>query len=84
MKKEEIRHSKAMARKIADYAHSIEMAMVNIEHGSKTDLENVPVENIINRFQHDSGYGVLDYVQAIQQVVTDMIDELTSNKPLGD
>jgi hypothetical protein len=75
---EQMRHAMAMARKIRVSSERITTLMdVLIENGENgQDYYPRNVQTLIDKFQHDSGYGLLDHVDAMLQVLTDMLGEL--------
>lgn len=76
MDKEQLRHCKRMASKVRSCAERIVSEMQALERSSEQDVRNVPLTNIVNRFGHDSGFGVQDNIDAMEAVIRDMLPTL--------
>lgn len=72
----QLRHAKAMARKIREHAERIVFTMSNIENLSRQDGADLPLNLVSSKFTHDAGYGVQDYTDAIESVIHEMLPEL--------
>lgn len=76
MQSDQVRHARNMASKIIVHAQAIVNEMNSITSLSNEDGLAVPISNMVGRFTHDMGYGVQDRLQAIEDVLTDMLPEL--------
>lgn len=74
----QVRHAKAMARKIREHAQAIVNEMSLLESVSPYDMAGVPLNNIVRRFTHDTGYGVQDRMEAIESIIREMLPDLES------
>ena len=76
MNEAQFRHAKAMARKIREHAERIVAEMGVIERMPTSDVTHIPISIVAGKFTHDMGYGVQDYIDAIQRVIADMLPDL--------
>lgn len=82
MDKPEVRHTKAIAYKIRNIAEQLMNNMDSVwqeddrtlgQHSVNPVGDGTLISGVKARFTHDSGYGVLDYTDKIQAVLTDML-----------
>ncbi len=78
MNKQQLRHAKSMASKISVQLQIALNEMGAVTRLSESDAANVPIQNIVSRFTHDMGYGVVDNMEAVQQIIDDMLPELST------
>lgn len=73
---EQLRHAQAMARKIEDYALRMVAQMNDLQKWKPSSVQHMPLERLENKFGHDTGCGIVDFIESIEAVISEMLPEL--------